>query len=113
MPDVLAESATVVIVGAGVAGMTTAVMLRRCDINCVVLERQTRAYVEQRQRAGVLEYRATQMFGEWGLAGLLGHFPADDTLEIRVEGESHLVRGDPHGGRPGGTLIRSRSCCAT
>jgi len=61
MPDVLAESATVVIVGAGVAGMTTAVMLRRCDIDCVVLERQSRDYVEQRQRAGVLEYRAAQM----------------------------------------------------
>lgn len=105
MPDVLAESATVVIVGAGVAGMTTAVMLRRCDIDCVVLERQTRAYVEQRQRAGVLEYRAARMFGDWGLAGLLGHFPADDALEIRVEGESYLVRGDPDGGRPGGTLI--------
>jgi p-hydroxybenzoate 3-monooxygenase len=105
MPDVLAESATVVIVGAGVAGMTTAVMLRRCDIDCVVLERQSRAYVEQRQRAGVLEYRAAQMFGEWDLAGLLGHFPADDTLEIRVEGQTHLVLNDPDGGRAAGTLI--------
>ena len=105
MPDVLTESATVVIVGAGVAGMTAASLLRTCGIDCVVLERQSRAYVEQRQRAGVLEYRAAQMFGDWGLAGLLGHFPADDTLEIRVEGQSHLVLNDPDGGRPGGTLI--------
>jgi p-hydroxybenzoate 3-monooxygenase len=105
MPDVLAESATVVIVGAGVAGMTAAAMLRHSGIDCVVLERQSRDYVEQRQRAGVLEYRAARMFGDWGLAGLLGDFPADDTLEIRVGGESHLVLIDPHGGRPGGTLI--------
>ena len=105
MPDVLAESATVVIVGAGVAGMTTAVMLRRCGIDCVVLERQSRDYVEQRQRAGVLEYRAAQMFGEWDLAGLLGRFPSDDTLEIRVEGRTHLVLNDPGGSRAAGTLI--------
>jgi p-hydroxybenzoate 3-monooxygenase len=105
MPRVLTESATVVIIGAGVAGMTAASLLRTCGIDCVVLERQSRDYVEQRQRAGVLEYRAAQMFGDWGLAGLLGQFPADDTLEIRVEGESHLVLNDPDGGRPGGTLI--------
>jgi p-hydroxybenzoate 3-monooxygenase len=105
MPDVLAESATVVIVGAGVAGMTAASLLRRCDIDCVVLERQSQAYVEQRQRAGVLEYRAAQMFGDWGLGQLLGNFPADDTLEIRVDGQRHLVLNDPQGGRPGGTLI--------
>jgi FAD binding domain len=76
----------------------------RCDIDCVVLERQSRGYVEQRQRAGVLEYRASQMFDDWGLGRLLGNFPADDTLEIRVGGESHLVLNDPGGGRPGGEI---------
>jgi len=105
MPDVLAESATVVIVGAGVAGMTAATLLRRGGIDCIVLERQSRDYVEQRQRAGILEYRAAQMFADWGLAGLLGSFPADDTLEIRVDGESHLVLHDPAGSRPAGRLI--------
>ena len=105
MPDVLTESATVVIIGAGVAGMTAASLLRTCGIDCVVLERQSRDYVEQRQRAGVLEYRAAQMFGDWSLADLLGHFPADDTLEIRVEGASHLVLDDPDGSRPAGRLI--------
>src|SRR5262249_33483944 len=66
------ESTTVVVVGAGAAGMTTAVLLRRCGINCVVLERQAREYVEQRQRAAIVEYRAARMFSEMGLDGLLG-----------------------------------------
>ena len=74
--------------------MTAAALLRRCGINCVVLERQAREYVEQRQRAGIVEYRAARMFGEWGLGGLLGDFPSDTTLEIRVDGRPHLLGRD-------------------
>lgn len=74
--------------------MTAAALLRRCGINCVVLERQPREYVEQRQRAGIVEYRAARMFGEWGLGGLLGDFPSDATLEIRVDGSPHLLGRD-------------------
>jgi p-hydroxybenzoate 3-monooxygenase len=90
------ESTTVAIVGGGVSGLTAATLLRRSGVDCVVLERQSRAYVEQRQRAGVVEYRGVRMFTEWGLDQLLGSFPADNTLEIRVDGETRLLGRDDY-----------------
>jgi p-hydroxybenzoate 3-monooxygenase len=90
------EETPVVIVGGGVAGLTAAMLLRRSGIDCVVLERQTRAYVEQRQRAGLVEYRGVRMFADWGLAELLGTYPADNTMEVRVDGEAVLVGRDAH-----------------
>ena len=90
------EETTVAIVGGGVAGLTAAMLLRRSGIDCVVLERQSRAYVEQRQRAGIVEYRGVRMFTEWGLGDLLGTFPADNTLEVRVDGEPVFVGRDAH-----------------
>ncbi|MFI7504007.1 4-hydroxybenzoate 3-monooxygenase [Streptomyces sp. NPDC049687] len=86
------ESTTVVVIGAGPAGMTVANLLMRCGIDCVVLERRTREYVAQRQRAGIVETRAVRMFDSWGLADrVLGGVPYDGILELRVDGESHLV----------------------
>ena len=90
------EETTVAIVGGGVAGLTTAMLLRRSGIDCVVLERQSRAYVEQRQRAGLVEYRGVRMFTEWGLGDLLGTFPADNTVEVRVDGEPVFIFRDAH-----------------
>ena len=90
------EETTVAIVGGGVAGLTAAMLLRRSGIDCVVLERQSRAYVEQRQRAGLVEYRGVRMFTEWGLGDLLGTFPADNTMEVRVDGEPIFVGRDAH-----------------
>jgi p-hydroxybenzoate 3-monooxygenase len=90
------EETTVAIVGGGVAGLTTAMLLRRSGIDCVVLERQSRDYVEQRQRAGLVEYRGVRMFREWGLGDLLGTFPADNTMEVRVDGEPVFIGGDAH-----------------
>ncbi|MER6425609.1 4-hydroxybenzoate 3-monooxygenase [Streptomyces sp. NPDC001137] len=86
------ESATVVVIGAGPAGLTVANLLRRSGIDCIVLERRSREYVAQRQRAGIVETRAVRMFDSWGLADrVLGGIPYDGILEIRVDGESHLV----------------------
>ncbi|GAA3838055.1 4-hydroxybenzoate 3-monooxygenase [Streptomyces coacervatus] len=86
------ESTTVVVIGAGPAGLTVANLLRRSDIDCVVLERRSREYVAQRQRAGIVETRAVRMFDSWGLADrVLGGIPYDGILELRVDGESHLV----------------------
>ncbi|MFF4776856.1 4-hydroxybenzoate 3-monooxygenase [Microtetraspora fusca] len=46
---------TVAIIGAGPAGLLLARLLQRSGIDSVVLEHRDRAYVEQRQRAGILE----------------------------------------------------------
>ena len=49
------ERTQVAIVGGGVAGLMLSQLLYVEGISCVVLERQTRAYTENRIRAGVLE----------------------------------------------------------
>lgn len=90
------ESTTVAIVGGGVSGLTAATLLRRSGVDCVVLERQSRAYVERRQRAGVVEHRGVLMFQRWGLGALVDGFPADNTLEIRVDGETRLLGQDAY-----------------
>jgi p-hydroxybenzoate 3-monooxygenase len=61
------ERTAVVIVGAGVAGLTVGNFLRRAGIDCVILERRSREYVEQRQRAGTIDSLGVRMFREWGL----------------------------------------------
>ncbi|MET9890857.1 4-hydroxybenzoate 3-monooxygenase [Streptomyces sp. NPDC006465] len=61
------ENTTVVIVGAGVAGLTLGNFLLREGISCTVLEKHSRAYVERRQRAGTIDTRGVRLFRAWGL----------------------------------------------
>jgi p-hydroxybenzoate 3-monooxygenase len=61
----------VAIIGAGPAGMFLAHLLRRAGIDCVVIERRDRAYVEGRVRAGVLETGTTALMRQLGLADRL------------------------------------------
>jgi p-hydroxybenzoate 3-monooxygenase len=61
------ENTAVVIVGAGVAGLTLGNFLRRNGVACIILEKHSRAYVEQRQRAGTIDTRGVRMYREWGL----------------------------------------------
>ncbi|GII82253.1 4-hydroxybenzoate 3-monooxygenase [Sphaerisporangium siamense] len=97
------ESTAVVIVGAGPAGLTLGNLLLRAGVECVVLERRGRAYVEERQRAGVLDHAGAQIFEEWGLAdGVLAGVPGDGGLEIRVDGEPRFLDfAELSGGRTG------------
>lgn len=68
------------IIGAGPAGLLLSHLLRLRGIESVVLERRSRAYVEQRVRAGVLEQATV------------------DTLVNAGVGERLLREGLPHGG---------------
>jgi p-hydroxybenzoate 3-monooxygenase len=65
------ESKAVVVVGAGVAGLTLGNFLLRKGIGCLILEKHSREYVERRQRAGTIDSFGVRMFREWGLAQVL------------------------------------------
>src|SRR6476661_2499913 len=82
-----AVETTVAIVGAGASGLTLAALLHRAGVDFVVLEARSRSYVEQRQRAGVLDHYSGQAYVQAGLADpILTGVPADGVLEIRYEG---------------------------
>ncbi|MER5433864.1 4-hydroxybenzoate 3-monooxygenase [Streptomyces sp. NPDC002588] len=69
------DDTTVVIIGAGVAGLTLGNFLLRNGIDCVVLEKHPRTYVEKRQRAGTIDTFGVRMFREWGLEEVLAGDP--------------------------------------
>jgi p-hydroxybenzoate 3-monooxygenase len=83
----------VAIIGAGPAGLLLGHLLRAEGIDCVILERQTRAYVESRIRAGVLEMVTTGLMHRLGIdarlkaEGLIeqGFNIADGERVIRVD----------------------------
>ncbi|MFC6632554.1 4-hydroxybenzoate 3-monooxygenase [Microbulbifer taiwanensis] len=57
----------VAIIGSGPAGLMLGHLLRRAGIDCVILERQSRAHVEGRIRAGVLERTTTDILDRLGI----------------------------------------------
>ena len=89
------------IVGAGPAGLTLAVLLRRHGIESVVLEARSRDYVEQRIRAGVIEPGIADLLTTAGVGermrreGLVHH-----GISLQFEGERHRISlTDLAGGR--------------
>ncbi|MFB4317049.1 4-hydroxybenzoate 3-monooxygenase [Actinomadura sp. 21ATH] len=82
----------VAIIGGGPAGLLLSHLLHRQGIESVVLESRDRAYVEQRQRAGMLEQGTTDVLRDGGVGerldreGLVHH-----GLELRFGGAGHRV----------------------
>lgn len=83
----------VVVVGAGPAGLTLANLLRQAGIDVVVLEAESRAFIEQRPRAGFIEEWAVRALQRHGLAdGLLRTAQQHEMFEFRFAGERHVFR---------------------
>jgi p-hydroxybenzoate 3-monooxygenase len=61
----------VAIIGAGPAGLTLAHWLKTYGIQSIIIERKSRAYVESRVRAGLLEQNTVDIFKSLGLADRL------------------------------------------
>jgi p-hydroxybenzoate 3-monooxygenase len=82
----------VAVIGAGPAGLTLANLLLRKGIDCVLMEEQTRSFIEQRPRAGFIEEWAVRALERNGLAErLLRTAPTHDSFEFRFEGARHVV----------------------
>ncbi|MEZ0109769.1 p-hydroxybenzoate 3-monooxygenase [Catenulispora sp. EB89] len=83
---------TVGIVGAGPAGLLLARLLHNAGIDSVVLEARDRDYVEQRQRAGILEQVTVDALRSAGAGarmdreGIVHH-----GIELRFDGRSHRI----------------------
>ncbi|MGW2201512.1 4-hydroxybenzoate 3-monooxygenase [Streptomyces sp. NPDC001774] len=83
---------TVGIIGSGPSGLLLARLLRNAGIDSVVLESRDRAYVEQRQRAGILEQATVDALRAAGAGARLdAEGMAHDGIELRFDGRAHRV----------------------
>ncbi|MGW3011900.1 4-hydroxybenzoate 3-monooxygenase [Streptomyces sp. NPDC001219] len=90
----------VVIVGAGPAGLIVANLLRTAGVDCVLLETESREFIEQRPRAGFLEEWAVRALARHGLADrLLERAATQGEFEFRFDGERHTMRTGELSGR--------------
>ncbi|MFI2434599.1 4-hydroxybenzoate 3-monooxygenase [Streptomyces sp. NPDC018693] len=83
---------TVGIIGAGPAGLLLARLLHRAGIDSVVLESRDRAYVEQRQRAGILEQGTADLLRAVGAGERMDREGLrHDGIELRFDARRHRV----------------------
>ncbi|GGX26567.1 4-hydroxybenzoate 3-monooxygenase [Streptomyces noursei] len=83
---------TVGIIGGGPAGLLLARLLHRAGIDCVVLESRDRAYVEQRQRAGILEQGTTDVLRACGAGERLDREGlVHEGIELRFDRRAHRL----------------------
>jgi p-hydroxybenzoate 3-monooxygenase len=82
----------VAIVGAGPAGLVLGALLHARGIDAVVLEDRSRAHVERRVRAGVLEQGTVDLLSELGVAARLHREGlVHEGIELRFGGARHRI----------------------
>ena len=82
------------IVGAGPAGLLLSHLLHLQGVESVVLEARSREYVENRIRAGVLEYGTEQLLNDSGVGERMrreGMLHPGDRHAVRPRGPSHRL----------------------
>lgn len=83
---------TVGIIGGGPAGLLLARLLHNAGIDSVLLERRDRAYVERRQRAGILEQATVDVLRTAGAGARLdAEGMVHDGIELRFDRRAHRV----------------------
>jgi len=80
----------IAIIGAGPAGLMLSHLLHLSGIDNVILENRSRDYVENRIRAGILEYEVAELMRASGLGERM------DTVGSRHDGTNFLVDGELH-----------------
>jgi p-hydroxybenzoate 3-monooxygenase len=86
------HTTTVGIIGGGPAGLLLARLLHNSGIDCVVLESRDRAYVEQRQRAGILEQATVDVLRSSGAGERLDREGiVHDGIELRFDRRGHRI----------------------
>jgi p-hydroxybenzoate 3-monooxygenase len=82
----------VAIIGAGPAGLFLSLLLDRLGIESVILELHTRSYIEERVRAGLLEYNTVQLMHELGVGERLRRQGLEHGgIELRFNGRGHRI----------------------
>ena len=80
------------IIGAGPAGLVLSHLLAARGIESIVLEDRTRAYIEHRVRAGVLEHPTVELLREYGLAERLDREAlVHHGIQVAIDGHRHRI----------------------
>ncbi|MEU5546560.1 4-hydroxybenzoate 3-monooxygenase [Streptomyces sioyaensis] len=86
------QHTAVAIIGGGPAGLLLARLLHRSGIDCVVLENRDRAYVEHRQRAGILEQGTVDVLRACGAGERMDREGlVHDGIELRYDRRAHRL----------------------
>src|SRR5215831_19970370 len=82
----------VAIIGAGPAGLFLSLLLERLGIESVILELHTRQHIEERVRAGLLEFNSVQLMHKLGVGDRLRRQGLEHGgIELRFNGHGHRI----------------------